>query len=360
MPSWPDPGNGKSYNLDCLRALAVVFVFIGHALQTWHVERIAGFVTVYSMAQTGVLIFFVHTSLVLMLSLDRQDGAGGRSYVSFYIRRAFRIYPAAIVIVVVSALGQVPPFPTVAYARPTWTTLLSNIGLVQNLTHAPSLYAPLWSLPYEVQMYVALPFIFAFLKKHRQRKWTSLIVWMAAACSLVALTAMRVRGISQLAYVPFFLAGAVAYQRWSGCRRRFPFRTWPLAIIGCVALRSAIAAVASPHAALPAGWMVCLLLGFALPLFEEIPTRWLQVAVASIAKYSYGIYLTHAIVLWLAFVVAREAPAVLRVVIWSIGSIGGPIVLYRFVEGPMIEVGAQIARSMTKAARPVGRCAAAA
>ena len=83
-----------SANLDFLRAYAVLTVYFGHALQVFHIEQIFGRVTIYDFAQTGVLIFFVHTSLVLMLSLERlRIAPSWRLFKAFYIRRAFRIYP---------------------------------------------------------------------------------------------------------------------------------------------------------------------------------------------------------------------------------------------------------------------------
>src|SRR5579862_7304253 len=73
-----------SSNLDMIRAMAVLSVFFAHlhdllagnhALLGWH------------LAQMGVLIFFVHTSMVLMLSLERTKLEGKALFGAFYLRR---------------------------------------------------------------------------------------------------------------------------------------------------------------------------------------------------------------------------------------------------------------------------------
>ena len=61
-----------SPNLDLLRAYAVLTVYIGHLFLTFHVEYITSSFMVYDFAQTGVLFFFVHTSL--SWAIDHQYG----------------------------------------------------------------------------------------------------------------------------------------------------------------------------------------------------------------------------------------------------------------------------------------------
>jgi peptidoglycan/LPS O-acetylase OafA/YrhL len=349
-----------SYNLDFLRACAVLFVFAGHLLQTLHIETVFGSVTIYDVAQTGVLIFFVHTSLVLMLSLERQEReGGGRLFASFYIRRAFRIYPLAIAVVMVMVLGRIPPFPTAAYAPWTWTTIVSNLALIQNLTNEPSLYAPLWSLPYEVQMYVVLPFLFVYLRKHWQQEWIARSLWLMAAVAITAAAMTRIPAISILYYVPCFLAGLVSYRRWSSSRVRLPFAVWPLAIVACVLLPSVAGAWAGPGALLPMGWVACLALGLVLPAIRELRAGWIQIAVSTIAKYSYGIYMSHGIALWLSLVVLKGEPLVVRIGMLMAGSVILPLLCYHLVEGPMMRMGGRIARSVSETPQPVERSAAA-
>src|SRR5579863_2076322 len=75
---------GEMANLDFLRAVAVGLVFTGHLLATMRI-RGAG-----DLGHFGVLLFFVHTSLVLMMSMERLGLSGRNLYVSFAVRRIFR------------------------------------------------------------------------------------------------------------------------------------------------------------------------------------------------------------------------------------------------------------------------------
>ena len=81
----------SSTNLDFLRAVAVLFVVFFHIGLVFVEQRLPG--GFHQIGRWGVLIFFVHTSFVLMWSLERQErvSLGGRLAAAFWTRRAFRI-----------------------------------------------------------------------------------------------------------------------------------------------------------------------------------------------------------------------------------------------------------------------------
>ena len=62
-------------NLDLLRALAVLIVYFSHLLMVLRVGDSWGFISLYQLSQAGVMIFFVHTAFVLMLSLSAKNKA---------------------------------------------------------------------------------------------------------------------------------------------------------------------------------------------------------------------------------------------------------------------------------------------
>lgn len=147
-----------SANLDVLRASAALFVLFAHLLQFVGIEYVAG-MSVRWLGTMGVFFFFVHTSLVLMMSLERSQPyyPGWRQFAAFYLRRAFRIYPLTMFVVGAIALLRIPSgivdYRTIQGAPLTAGGVLSNLLLIQNLTLTQSILGPLWSLPIEIQMY---------------------------------------------------------------------------------------------------------------------------------------------------------------------------------------------------------------
>jgi peptidoglycan/LPS O-acetylase OafA/YrhL len=112
------------------------------------------------------MVFFVHTALVLMWSLERKPNT-----LDFYIRRVFRIYPLALLAIVIVMIFHAPDAGTPSlqpfhYADPTWRDVAIQATLVPNmLTDKWPIMGVMWSLQYEVEMYVLLPVLFFFLKK---------------------------------------------------------------------------------------------------------------------------------------------------------------------------------------------------
>ena len=86
--------------------------------------------------------------------------------------------------------------------------------------------------------------------------------------------------------------------------------------------------------------------GILLPQISELSSRTLAAICHNIAKYSYGVYLSHAPLLWLLFQHRTGIPNALRwLAFWcllAIVSVG----CYRAIEKPMIDVGRRLARQL--------------
>lgn len=154
-------------NLDLLRATAVLMVVVFHVLLS--LRMVAGRLGwLMGLGRWAVLIFFVHTSLVLMYSLQRQTtteaAIGWRHYLAFLLRRCFRLLPLSTVVIAAVVVLDLPVASVhhgrFAAVHPGVGGILANLFLVQNLTGTDPVMGTLWSLPFEMQMYLALPFAY--------------------------------------------------------------------------------------------------------------------------------------------------------------------------------------------------------
>jgi peptidoglycan/LPS O-acetylase OafA/YrhL len=322
---------GASPNLDVLRTAAVLMVLINHLTRHYHFDRFD------DIGLFGVLLFFVHTSLVLMYSMHRSPLKGFALVKDFYVRRFFRIYPLSIlaVLTAVALHLHADGRGLSSGPRPGALELVSNLLLIQNLTYSSSIIGPLWSLPIEVQMYLALPFLFLWKKRSF---WKLLALWLA--CGLLGhfpQTIPALAWFSLLIFVPNFLPGIMAFTLPE--KRSIPSYLWPpfIFLLTLVFLWMPSRRV---------GAEVCLLLGVALPRFKEITFRPLKFISHRIATYSYGIYLGHSFFIW--FALTRHNSWFLFWLMWLII----PVVLYHAVEHPAIELGRGLAERISAAPQP--------
>lgn len=345
--------SSESGNLDLLRSIAVLFVVISHlppaaalvdeylGAERYHLQ---------ALGLTGVAIFFVHTCLVLMLSLDRQANAQGMQYfaVVFYLRRAFRIFPLSIVVVLVVAL-LIP----VSIGRVVdWSVLLSNLFLVQNITGAPSIPPPLWSLPYEVQMYVLLPGIFIFLKASKSSKFKGALILWFASVMLVLMAWRSGYNYHLIKFFPMFLAGVLAFALRERDKYLLPWVFFAGVLTAGLAMP---VAVANGFREVPALWLLCLALGLAIPKTIEIVPGILRSAGHLIAKYSYGIYLVHLPIIEYAFVHGQLENPALEWFLFLFGTAAISFAAFHLVERPGIKLGVRFAREFVRIRKGHGK-----
>src|ERR1700678_2519322 len=91
--------------LDFMRALCTLVVVGAHFLgMTGHFPSVMG-----GLPRVAVLMFFVHTSFVLMLSLERQRAECARGlWRRFMVRRFFRVYPLTTFVIAAIVLLRIP------------------------------------------------------------------------------------------------------------------------------------------------------------------------------------------------------------------------------------------------------------
>jgi peptidoglycan/LPS O-acetylase OafA/YrhL len=323
-----------SANLDVLRAIAVMCVFCDHLL---HFSSGVATEFQWHLGQVGVLMFFVHTSLVLMFSLERTRLAGWPLFASFYTRRIFRIYPLSIFCVLAVYFSRYSP--GLQLVRETWTyrELVANVTLTQNLFYARDFLGVLWSLPLEVQMYFFLPFLFI---KFRSRSVRPVVILWLLSIPFALLQSRYAGRLNVFSYAPCFLAGIISWRLHAPKRDSLPGWLWPI----CIAAISLIWFAADRQHNMYFRWVFCLILGFAIPFFAEIPSTIIKTVAKTIAKYSYGVYLSHQFAMTIGFVLLRNHFAQ-----WSTFLVLAalvPFLMYHLIEHPGILAGQKIAKQL--------------
>jgi peptidoglycan/LPS O-acetylase OafA/YrhL len=193
--------NNNLKNLDLLRSIAIILVVISHIP-----IKFPYFLPHEQLGLLGVMIFFVHTSFVLIKSLNKINCKNKfQFFFRFYIQRIFRIYPLSIFAVLV--------FFTISYHFLNFFNLkdfLSNIFLIQNITQNPSNPPPLWSLPYEVQMYLFLPLIF-LITRNNVKKITTLYIFTMIMVLIFKIVDKNKFYYDLIHFFPCFLTGVISY-----------------------------------------------------------------------------------------------------------------------------------------------------
>jgi peptidoglycan/LPS O-acetylase OafA/YrhL len=316
-------------NLDVLRSIAVLAVLASH-LAFYYVVLSPFW---FSWGEFGVRIFFVHTSLVLMMSLDRLAARHSGVALPFYIQRAFRIYPLSIlcVLVVVTFHIRANSF-SIRYDRPSTFMLISNLLLVQNITRVGSVSSPLWSLPYEMQMYAVLPFLYRLLKRHAE--WWVMAALVVISLGLGSLQLLFYFG-KAVQFFPCFMGGILAF--WLRRRQKafFPAGLWPMWVIGVGFLYYAKSFFGD-------SFVGCLILGASAGWFRDLTPGFGAALAHQVAKYSYGIYLAHTPLLLLCF---RILPLGSQAARWVLFLLLLPLVvtaLFHGIESPLIKMGRRL------------------
>jgi peptidoglycan/LPS O-acetylase OafA/YrhL len=345
---------GHETNLDFVRAFAVLVV-VGAHLGLFLGDIHVGFFELSLLGRLGVVIFFVHSGIVNLLSLERHVRKHGerRLFQSFMTRRAFRIFPLSVFVVAIVYLSQIP----VAHIN-RWSATLGNhpkaellpsLLLVQNFVQFDQLLEPLWSLPYEIQMYCFFPLIYLGLRRFNSAR--ILVFAWAALATVEHVIAPRLAKYGTpghifaipdfLYYFLWFLAGLYAYKEMQTAKRSLPFWTLP-ALLGSLCVVCSLSYDRNKFT------FISLSLGLALPYIQSCDNTAINQVCSWGAKYSYGIYLLHDPAIWLGFVRFGHAPVIARVSIFVLTTFGGSALLYHALEHPMILVGNRAASAISR------------
>lgn len=169
-------------SLDGLRAISILLVIFSHLVKWKHVQGAA----LQGYGALGVHVFFVLSGyLITSLLLEEYARTSDINLPRFYTRRAFRIFPAALVFVaVVIALY---------WREMHWTHVVAAVFYVANMDISrPWIFGHLWSLSIEEQFYLLWPL--ALKRWHRHKLAILVCVFFGTPMFRAWLYSLRARG----------------------------------------------------------------------------------------------------------------------------------------------------------------------
>ncbi|MBI1771646.1 MAG: acyltransferase [Burkholderiales bacterium] len=298
----------RDNNLNLLRMVAALAVLVGHSFALLAQPEPWGELTGMTPGSIAVDVFFIVSGMLVTGSLVNKQ-----SVIDYVCARALRIFPALICMLLLTVFLLGPYFsslPMTEYlsAAATWKYLLKCASLLPDIAytlpgvfaHNPYPYAvngSLWSMPYEIKMYLLLSALWCCLTL--LKKWRiQILVYLISAVTLLAAMLMFTRHFylypdsefllhfypyydSQFARLLFmFFSGASLFmlkEKLVLTRRFF----YPL-----LSLVLATAFISKPLFFISYN----LTIAYLVACVAYLPGRWLR-AYNSVGDYSYGVYI---------------------------------------------------------------------
>jgi len=290
--------NRYANNFDFIRILAASFVMIGHSsevLQNVSLPYDPGKILFgFSMQSLGVLIFFIISGFLVTGSFEKRH-----SWIQFMAGRILRIFPALIVVVLLSvfALGLlITSYPVTEYLSDIRTSnYIQNMTLYRMYYYLPGVFdgnpiggsvnASLWTLPYEFTCYLYIAF--AGFSVYISNRWNSLVLFIVYFISYIFFQeqidriVIPILGIDfKTFFIPFlyFLSGSLFYK----FRNNISYN-WMGVFVCCIAVLLNRIELLHHQFLIP----VIAYLVFAFAFSKSIKLNY----AAKYGDFSYGLYL---------------------------------------------------------------------
>lgn len=351
------PQNDRLRHIDCLRAIAALAVVFHHVfneavagagLSNTLMSSIVVALKYFDLGRFGVLLFFIISGYCIANSILRPSAY---PVASFAINRIARLYPAYWLSILAAVL---------VYGVPSLANLAVNIALLQRFVGVPDLLGVYWTLAVELGFYGLCVVLFTagmLARFHRLK-----IVWviLVAYCFVVAF----VRNWTEIALPyawPWFFAlmigGAILRRLDDSGTRDARLILGGSAALLAVALAIAFGIYGDPAAYDKSWWQDFSANAGAILFFlgGNYILKIHSLALASLGRISYSIYLFHALVYTVITNLASvhlPSGSYFNLAVQLVASIGLTIVVaafvYALVELPGIRFGRHLVRLLNR------------
>ena len=168
-------------SLDGLRCVAILLVFLSHAMMAAGVPRLVP-------GHFGVTLFFFLSGYLITTLLRLEIAQSGNVNIPlFFVRRALRIFPTFYLVLATTGLfglymGATDPWYLLAQALHTTNYLIILGGWLAPIAPYTDVY---WSLAVEEHFYLAFPALFLLMSRRWPRR--EVAAWLLGVCGLVLL-----------------------------------------------------------------------------------------------------------------------------------------------------------------------------
>jgi peptidoglycan/LPS O-acetylase OafA/YrhL len=281
----------KDNNLNLLRLIAALMVLYAHSF-AFYGKPAAGFLGLNTYGGLGINIFFVISGYLIVKSWTFNP-----SPINFLMKRSLRIFPALIVVVLISMFLLGPIFTTLSlkdyFLHPLFPGYIKNIilkpvfylpGVLEHARVPSAINGSLWSLPVEFFMYLVVMGLGMLFKGGRliyaaaTAVFAAIVVfWCWKDAQPVVVYGTDVRDIFTTGI--YFLIGA--------CYAKFGLERW-FSLSG-VFLLLLLTIILAPYSSV-SNFLMWITLPYVV-LAYGLSRSWLGSLVNKIGDCSYGVYI---------------------------------------------------------------------
>ena len=240
----PAPRGSRLSELDALRGLAALSVFLGHSFsmisQTPKLLRPIQNTPLQFFYDGGaaVLLFFVLSGFVLNLRYAEAKSYPSGWAGSFIIRRVFRIYPAFLASMGLALLLRTCFFSpeqtrsfsdwfSALWQQPlAWGQVARSLTLVGPKLSTGILDPPIWSLVYEMRISLFFPMVILLVNAKRKARLDVLLL-----LTIYLLSMPLVSFAASFQYLPQFVLGAMCAKYFSRAQPRLAALSGPSKVL---------------------------------------------------------------------------------------------------------------------------------
>ena len=302
--------------LDALRFLAFLAVFLHHTLPSFELSRHGGRLVsilwlenlLRDAGSSGVCLFFLLSAYLITELLEKERERTGTVNVrSFYLRRILRIWPLYFFTLFAGvAVGMIyHPF-YIEGARLAAFLLLAGNWYVAMVSLGGSPIFTLWSISVEEQFYLVWPWVAKYAKREIVF-WGSLLLMPVSWLALTQLahpgtSAQRTIWVNTFVQSQFFGLGAVLALSLKGRAPRLGVASRLALIFGGIAVWLTADGVYRIKGDGPVPHPLPFILGYTLVGvgcvllflgFLGMPRQWFPRKLTYLGKISYGLYVFH-------------------------------------------------------------------